>query len=185
MKLILMALLLSWSAYAQNCKYSLKASDLAVSWIAFKTPLKVGVRGEFKQLGVQDKTATSLKQLFEGIDFNIDTTSIATGNLSRDKKILTYFFQNMSVSPNISGSTKSLSKKVLKIDFNMNGQTREVPLKMTSKENAVQFKGVIDVLDFSLSKSLKGINQACKELHQGKTWSDVEIILDAKYLKKC
>lgn len=182
---ILGTLLLSTSLFAENCTYSIKASDLNLSWKAFKTPLKIGVGGKFNQLGVKDQSASSLRDLVEGIKFDIDTNSTDTGNPDRDKKIVKFFFQNMDESSNITGETLILKKKVLTVRIKMNKFERDIPLNFTKTDNSFEAKGVIDVFDFGLNKSLAGINKACEALHEGKTWSDVEVVLSAKYSKSC
>lgn len=48
------------------------------------------------------------------------------------------------------------------------------------KESVLSGLGHIDVLDFSLSSALKSINEACYTMHEGKTWSHVEILLTQK-----
>ena len=185
MKFILTLLMSSSLAFAADCEYSISAQDFKVDWKAYKTPLKVGVGGKFTQLGTSNEKGKSLKELLEGIQFNIDTNSTNTGNPDRDKKIIKHFFQNMDGNQNIAGETISFAKKVLTIRFTMNKVTRDIPLKVTTTKDSIQAKGVIDVLDFTLNKSLMGINKACEKLHEGKTWSDVEINLSAKYSKKC
>lgn len=181
----LILIMLSSSLMAKDCTFEIDAKDLSVSWVAFKTPLKVGVGGKFTKLGVEDKKAESFSKLLEGIKFNIDTASTETGNKGRDKKIIKYFFENMEASADITGETLQYEKKVLNIRFNMNKYTRDVPLKVTKTESSFTAEGVIDVFDFGLNKSLAGINKACEALHQGKTWSDVEIKLEGKYTKSC
>ena len=91
----------------------------------------------------------------------------------------------MDKSADIAGTTLGYEKKVLKVRFNMNKYTRDVPLKVTKTDSSFSAEGVIDVFDFGLNKSLAGINKACEELHEGKTWSDVEVKLEAKYSKTC
>lgn len=185
MFVLLGTLILSTSLFAKDCTFSIKAKDLKLSWTAFKTPLKLGVGGKFNKLGVKDQTASSLRDLVEGIKFDIDSSSTDTGNSDRDKKIIKYFFQNMDGSSNITGETLTLKKKVLTVRIKMNKFERDIPLNFTSKNNSFKAKGVIDVFDFGLNKSLAGINKACEALHEGKTWSDVEVTLSGKYSKSC
>ena len=182
---LIFLLFLTTVAAAENCTYKINANDFKVSWVAFKTPLKVGVGGKFTKLGVKNATGSSFQDLVQGISFNIDTASTETGNKDRDAKIVKYFFENMDKSADITGETLSYEKKVLKVRLNMNKYTRDIPLKVTKTETSFEAEGVIDVFDFALNKSLAGINKACETLHEGKTWSDVEIKLEAKYSKSC
>lgn len=184
-RFLIFALLISFnSAWAENCSYSIKKNAFKVEWTAFKTPLKVGVKGSFDKLGVKsDQKGTSLKDLLSNINFNIDGQSVNTNNKDRDKKISTYFFEPMGNT--ITGKLVSYDKKIINMSLTMNGVTKIVPLKAEIKNNEIIAQGHIDVLDFSLEKSLAGINKACLELHEGKTWSDVSLQLSAKFKKTC
>lgn len=164
----------------------MEKDSLKVEWIAFKTPLKIGVKGSFEELGVKKNSkATSFSKMLAGTTFEIKTNSIKTGDASRDKKIYTFFFEKMKSGNSISGRILSYEKKVLTILFKINGKEQTVPLGVDITPNSFSANGHIDVLDFGLDSNLKAINKACEELHEGKTWSDVTITLSGKYLKSC
>jgi len=184
MKLFIILAFVSTNLFAADCSYELKKEDLKVEWTAFKTPLKIGVKGSFDKLGVKkDAKGKDLASLLSGIPFLIDVQSVNTGNKDRDLKIYNYFFA--PVGPTIKGEVLKYEKSVLKVAITMNGVTKIVPLKVTSEDSSFVADGVIDVLDFNLAFSLKGINNACKDLHEGKTWSDVSIKLSGKYTQTC
>jgi polyisoprenoid-binding protein YceI len=187
MKLFTLLLsLLTLNAYAADCSYTIKSEDVKVGWEAYKTPLKVGVKGTFKKYGIKKSfKGNSIKDLLEGISFKIDGASVYSKNEERDAKLAKNFFLLMSKDQFISGKVKSYAKKVLTLTITMNGVTRDVPLKVELKDDELEAQGHIDILDFSMSKSLNAINKACFALHEGKTWSDVEIELKAKYSKSC
>lgn len=184
-KLFFIILILSFNALSEECNYKINSNDIKLVWTAFKTPLKKGVPGTFDDYGIQKEfSGKSLKDLLTSVKFNINTSSVNTNNKSRDAKIAKFFFGNMA-GDKISGKFISYSKKVLTVELSMNGVTKEVPMSVTIDKENFEAKGFIDVLDFSLAKSLAGINRACLELHQGKTWSDVVLELSAKLLKSC
>ena len=189
MKFILIAtMLLSSTVFANDCTFTIIPEKSSVQWTAYKTPLKAGVNGSFDKLNITmpDVMSSSLKDALKAINFNIDTSSVNTGNKPRDKKIYDFFFKPFMGSNKISGSFTSYKKKVVTAKLTMNKVTKDVPLKVISnKNNTLIAQGTIDVLDFSLSKSLAAINKACLELHEGKTWNDVALKVTIGYSKSC
>jgi polyisoprenoid-binding protein YceI len=91
MRLLLCAIALFALNLQADCL--IKKEDVKVEFVAFKTPLKVGVKGWFEELGIEPKyTGKNLKSLLSNVSFDINTNSVATGNKDRDKKIATSFF---------------------------------------------------------------------------------------------
>lgn len=187
MKLLIatMTTLLTLSAFAADCTYTIKAQDVKLKWTAFKTPLKKGVSGTFNKYGIKKRfQGKSLKNTLTSVRFNIDASSVNTKHEARDKKLSKFFFALMN-GKKISGKMTSYNKKVLTVQITMNGVTKDVPLAVKINANEMNASGYIDIFDFSMGKSLNSINKACFKLHQGKTWSDVKLELKAKYLKSC
>jgi hypothetical protein len=176
----------SLTSFAKDCKYTVKGNNVEVSWTAFKTPSKVGVGGQFRELGLPEIIeASSLEELFNKTAFNIDSASVYTRNSGRDAKIVKYFFQPMMGGLNITGGFQYESQENISLKLKMNSVEQKIPMKITQTDNNIKGEGIIDVFDFSLKKSLMGINKACFDLHQGKTWNDVEIAFSFKFNKKC
>ncbi|PIP94139.1 MAG: hypothetical protein COW00_07985 [Bdellovibrio sp. CG12_big_fil_rev_8_21_14_0_65_39_13] len=177
--LALSALLLSQSLYAECFQVSEK--DLTVKWTAFKTPSKVGVGGAFSKFTFDGKTrSTSIKDITYGLGLKIDHQSVDTSNQARDAKIAKFFFSTMKGKEILARVTK-IDDKNITLKVNMNGVDRDVPMNYTILGNELKANGVIDILDFSASKQLSAINKACLALHEGKTWSDVNIELTAQF----
>ena len=173
-----MASILTYSTIASCYKYD---NDAVISWIAFKTPEKVGVGGEFKKFTITPKkNSSALKDLMEGATLSIDTSSVHTKNVARDKKIVSNFFEGVT----IKGIVTKLKKATIELDLVINNKKVTVPMKYTLKDNKLSAKATIDVFDFLLHDNLKAINKACYALHEGKTWNDVEIALVANF-KPC
>jgi len=179
---------MSSNAFSMGCKqgYAVSEDGIDLEWTAYKTPLKIGVGGKFRELGVtktyQGKT---LSELLSGLEFNIDSASTSTKNTSRDAKIVKYFFQKMTGGLNITGSIKEYKQKTLYIEINMNKHTQIIPLKAEISGDQLTANGFIDVFDFGLNESLKGINKACEKLHEGKTWNDVGVSLKIDLKSGC
>lgn len=155
-----------------------------VSWVAFKTPQKIGVKGQFNSVEKTGKNkASSLEDLLLNQSVVLKPEDISTNNPARDKKIKDYFFGKMEASK-VLATIKNVSKKAISIELILNGRKKLVPLAYELKNQTLKANGHIDVLDFSLLDALSAINKACFALHEGKTWSHVEINLEQKF-KSC
>ncbi len=182
MKKIALSLILLAGLAQANCSFS-QPSGLDVTWKAFKTPLKKGVGGHFKTLDFKNttKSAKTLNDLLAGSSVNIDVASVDSKNHGRDVKLTNLFFKQMA-GPNITAKIISLKhdkdarkKGIVTISVLMNGVTRDVPMYYSFSNGTLSANGVIDLMDFNANKALMSINKACYTLHQGKTWSDVNI----------
>jgi hypothetical protein len=192
MKILISFLLLyaMWhnSLFASDCTYSIKQDGVKVKWTAFKTPAKAGVSGIFKKLGMSKHgMGKSLKGVLTGATYKIDTESIFSKNPGRDIKIAKFFFSTLEGGPQISGEILGMDpkKKRISLQVKMNDIVKTVPLSYSIQRNKLVAKGHIDIFDFAMGDELKALNKACFEKHEGKTWSDVSIELQAKFIKKC
>lgn len=141
--------------------------DLAkttLTWTAFKTPAKAGVKGTFDDISL------------DGNSFSINTASVNTGEPNiRDPKLVQFFFNKLS-NTTISGNYGAPVGNKMPITIKMNGVEKTFDFKYELNDTATVVSGTIDIInDFSGSDALTSINEACKELHEGKTWSDVDI----------
>jgi polyisoprenoid-binding protein YceI len=182
MKKILLSLLATSALFASQCTYDLK--ELKVEWKAYKTPLKIGVGGTFDKVSFSATDKSSTKALLASSTIVIDTASIDSKNSGRDAKLVNYFFETQGV--------KEITIKVLSVEHNrvnlavtMNGITKTVPMKLDLERDEAEGEGYIDLADFKMLPSLSAITKACYDLHQGKTWQDVEIEFELKTKKEC
>jgi polyisoprenoid-binding protein YceI len=181
MKTLALSLLLGLTLAQADCTFS-QSGSVDVTWKAFKTPMKVGVGGHFTDVSYKGahQNAKDLQALLSGSSVNISVASVDSNNKGRDEKLLNAFFKQMA-GPDISATVRSLKSDsgadtgIVTVAVVMNGVTRDVPMKYSYKDNTLSASGVIDLADFKAQAALKSINTACYELHQGKTWSDVEI----------
>lgn len=172
---------------AKNCTYSINQNKTKITWTAFKTPKKIGVQGEFKNFSIKSQEAKTIPDVIRNSQFSIDTSSVNTGNSLRDKKIVRYFFTRKNQPLRISGKVLTLNdeNKTTSVLLKMNDVEKSVVMRNKIEGDHVSLKGNIDVLDFLLANELKAINKACYDLHEGKTWSDVLIEIQAVMTKKC
>jgi len=161
-------------------------NKIEVGFTAYKTPLKIGVGGTFdKVLYKANKVSGgNFRDLFVGSSVVIDTNSVNSHNKGRDAKLVKFFFDNMSVKTitakivDYQPAKRYIGKPktgTFMVKISMNGVTKTVPMRYSYFKGKMQAEGVIDLFDFSASKSLQAINKACYKLHQGKTWNDVTI----------
>lgn len=159
--------------------FSEKISDYHLQWTAFKTPKKEGVKGHFQKIDINNLTPNivvdDLLKLTK-LEISIDAKSSNTGNPARDKTLKDNFF----TFAKIEGRIIKIDKNFITLSITINNKTKNIPLKYLTQDNVFTAKGHIDILDFALSENLKKLNKACFALHEGKTWSDVEIDLSIK-----
>ncbi len=143
--------------------YSFDTANTTLTWTAFKTPEKVGVPGTFDDITLN------------GNSFTINTYSVNSGVPDRDAKIKNFFFGNLSDSL-ITGSYGTAANGVIPVTLKMNGVEKTFDFALTETDSTTEVSGTIDIIsDFSGNAALEGIHEACKELHMGKTWSDVTL----------
>ena len=147
----------------------------SLQWTAFKTPLKLGVKGTFDKIDF-----TKGDECLKGAKVSIDKSSVDTKNPGRDKTLRLFFFDRLE--GDIKAKIVAVKEKTLDVAITLNGVTKTVPFFYTKKDGLIHAKGVIDLLDFGASKALASIAKACFDKHQGKTWNDVELrfTIDAK-----
>jgi len=192
---VVAAVLLSSSLFGA-CEYEQKG-DLIVGFKAFKTPLKVGVGGEFNSVEyINDtKSASDLQTLLSGSKVNINTASVDSANPARDKKLVDFFFKKMGqqgISAKIidlkvdkADAKSKIVTGVVLVEIKMNKITRPAQMKFTYDKGVFQADGFIDLADYKALGALTSINKACYDLHQGKTWSDVEISFNLSIKEDC
>jgi polyisoprenoid-binding protein YceI len=168
-KSLILFLMMSLAVFAYD------VTAVNVKFTAFKTPAKKGVSGGFDSVEILDqKSSQSIEEMLKGLSVKIQTKSVNSGNETRDKKLVESFF-NVQFNHKITAQIITVAKDSLVVEISMNNKTVRIPMTYETKENTVDANGYIDLGDFDMIPSLQGINKACYELHEGKTWQDVEI----------
>ena len=140
----------------------------SMQWTAFKTPLKLGVKGTFDKIAF-----VAGKNCLDGAEVIINKHSVDTKNPGRDKTLDEFFFSKLR--GDIKAKVLKVNEKTLDVAVTMNGVTKTVPFTYTKKDGVIEAKGVIDIFDFGANSALASIAKACYDKHQGKTWNDVEL----------
>ena len=145
-----------------------------LEWTAFKTPLKTGVSGTFERIAYIPAKESCL----EGSRAIINKHSVTTGNAARDKTLDMAFFSKLP--GDITAKIEAVKKDRLDVAITLGGITKIVPFHYKKEGDTHKAHGVIDLLDFAADDALRSINRACYDLHEGKTWSDVELRFEIK-----
>jgi hypothetical protein len=186
MKMIILAAVAAATLVAADCSYT-KTGGMNVSWTAFKTPMKKGVGGTFTSVAYKgpDK-GTSLTEALKGATVTIKTATVDSGNAGRDAKLVSFFFNRMQ-GQTLSAKIVDLDEtmKIVLVHVVMNGKGVNVPMAYTYNEGIFSAKGVLDLGDFDALGALHSINKACYEMHEGKTWQDVDIGFSMKIEGQC
>ncbi|MGE3610565.1 MAG: YceI family protein [Bacteriovoracaceae bacterium] len=187
MKFIILAASIFSLQVSAACLVEATAKDSKVSWTAFKTPKKVGVNGEFRKFSIQStkKSHETISSLLKDSSFEIDTTSVSTGNPERDQKIVKSFFTTNEKAVSIKGKVTSVNKNEATVQLDINGTKKDVKMLLTEAAEMNKLEGEINVLDFNLKSNLEAITAACKALHEGVTWPEVKIAIEFKSTKTC
>lgn len=149
--------------------------SIGLQFTAFKTDKKIGVPGTFKAIFLKANAGKTIAEVMEGAQFTIDAKTVDTALEERNIKVRDYFFGNLT-NPYITGTFQSFSTTGYEIVLKMNDIEKTYKINSPASSDSLSFSFPIDVIsDFSASKSLEGIAKACEVLHEGKTWSEVEI----------
>jgi len=182
MKKLLLLLLTTAALFSSECKYETTGVDVA--WEAYKTPLKLGVKGKFDNVVFLSEKAATLNTLVKNTKVKIDTQKVNSNNPGRDAKLVKFFFEVQGIK-SIDAEITSVNKELINVNITMNSITKNIPMRYTIDKNNITAIGVIDLADFDMLTSLSTINKACYDLHKGKTWQDVTISFKLSTKKSC
>lgn len=181
---------ISTQSFGKTCQYDVTDQTAQVQWTAFKTPKKVGVKGLLPNSKFLASNASSLDKLLESVSFSVVGDQVDSKDQTRDKKLLHFFFKKFMNDAMMRGffrSAKATDENSGKLDalLYMNDSQGSIALDYEYKDSLLTLKGKLDVLEFGLNDALESINKACFKLHEGKTWSDVEVQIQIKVNKTC
>ncbi len=183
-------LLFSAESFSETCTYSIKEGSQKLLWTGFKYSSKTPVGGTFKKIHFkQNKEAASMAQLLESISFEIDTKSVDSGNPTRDFTLRKTIFSFLKTPETISGKVTSATQLDLSLELMINEKT---PLQMSleTKAGKLVATGTLNLREHGLKNSYESLHLSCKKLHTGKdkvakTWSTVDLRIEADYEVKC
>ncbi len=179
----------------QTEKWILNEDALSIHWTGYKTTGKIPVKGVFQNFNIKGvKPAGNLKTTIENAIAEINIYSIFSDNESRDKKLITKLFENMTATEKIYARIEQIDKdgQTAMMSIKMNGRKKTLPVKLQIDEDngKVTLNGKLDLLeDFDANKAFEQFHQVCYDKHTGKdgvskTWTEVgfraELVFDRK-----
>ena len=170
---------------AAKCYFSVNKEEVKFQWTAFKTTDKIAVKGTFDAFEIRnDKKEVNITDLLRDSDIHFELPSINSGNKARDEKLMKFFFGNLLNTEHISANVKQIDGSNFEgeafIALAMNDVEDIVEMTYKLENDLLIFNGDVDLLNWKTDKSLKALNNACKDLHKGKdgvskTWTTVHI----------
>ncbi len=168
-------------------EYSLSPSNTSLSFTAYKTTDKAPVKGVFQTLDFEERRASDLETLLNGLTFSIPVSSLFTDDATktRDPKIKESFFGAMLNTELLSGQIISENGEYI-AEIKMNDVTARLPLNVQiSDENVLSATATVNLADWDALDALTSLNKVCFDLHKGgdgvsKTWEDVAVEITAK-----
>jgi polyisoprenoid-binding protein YceI len=169
------------------CTFDFNKDGSTLSWTAFKTPKKVGVKAKFSEFTVKSKKSASIDDLLASATIEVNSQSVDSGDKGRDVKIMSFFFKKMLKGTKILGKVLKSSENKALVEFTMNGITKNIEMitKFDDAAATLTLSGKMDVLEFGMKDNLAAITKACYEKHEGVTWPDVELEFVTKLIKSC
>ncbi len=177
-------------AASEDVTYTYDHSTTVLTWTAYKYTDKIGVSGTFDEFNINHiNQANSIADLVQDLSFSVNPHSVNTNLPFRDQNIIDYFFTQLDIDGDITGSitnsTESKKSGSMMVDINMNGVNNAIYFNYTFSEidNKLTIEGDIDVNDWNGENALSVMNEHCAELHTGadginKLWPDVSIQIE-------
>ncbi|WP_368029581.1 YceI family protein [Arcobacter sp. s6] len=175
MKKILFVSFLSITLVSSLCAYELNG-NLSVKWTGFKTEKKLPVSGTFNNIKLDIKSSINLSDFLKSSNVIIKTNSLESKNPERNNNIVSTLFALASadiIEGNISDVNEE--EKSLILNVTMNEVTNPVRMDYIIENGNIIASGGIDILDFSMQKSYMAFEKKCADLHENKSFSDVDI----------
>ncbi len=183
-KFLVAILCFSFLSITINAKECVNIKELKVKWTSYKTLKKIPVSGTFNKVELfSTQNKPTLQKALLNTKAKIDLKNIDVLNSKKTDNILKYFVTNLK-SSNIEAKIIKVNKKIVDVEFIINGTAKVLPMKYKVTENKIVVKGVVDAQDFNLAPALKILNKEVKE-HQNKGWFDIPIKFELSYTTTC
>lgn len=146
-----------------------------LTWTAYKTPDKIGVPGTFDSIELTGtKDTGKIEDDMKDASFKIDTKTVNSKDNLRDGKLIEGFFKLMT--GDITGKFVDFKDGKATVEITMNGVSAKKEFAYTVTNNVLNIKGAIDIVnDFDATSAFNSIHELCKDLHAGKTFTEVDL----------
>jgi len=156
-------------------------TNTTLKWTAYKTTDKLGVKGTFNQIIVEnDAEATTLENLINTTKFKTPTVTVFTGNAPRDVLIHKYFFGAMINTDTIYGKFYSAKDGKGLISIKMNNVEFKNDFTYSFKNDSLKINASLLLDNWNGYTALSSLHEQCFDKHTGpdgvsKTWPDVDL----------
>lgn len=162
---------------------SLDTTQAKVKWTAYKTVQKVPVSGSFTDIQYKFKKGENISMILEGASASINPLSVDLGDSVKNDNVKNHFFAKFNKQEAIKVTFKNViegeNQGSILANVKMNGKNVKVPMQYTIKDGVLEAKGILDIMEFGASEAFKSLATLCHDLHNGLTWTQVEISFSA------
>ena len=175
----------------EACTYSYISDSTSLKWTAYKFTDKVGVSGSFDEISLNNtQSGENQMDVLVGADFSINTSSVNSGNVERDPKLVKFFFEQLVETEMITGKIVSLNKDGAVVTITMNDKSVDVVGALSIVGNRVTLTTSIDMTDFEGLSAVASLNEVCSAKHtdedgESKLWPDVDIVVSTVLKREC
>lgn len=177
------------------CTYSYSHITTEVLWVAYKYTEKTGVKGVFDSVWVDGASAADNPQdVLNGVTFKIMTSSVNSGDPTRDPKIVESFFGTLEGSEYITGKVSSVdgneNSGTMTMEITLNGLSAPVEGTYSIEEGVIEFESKITVETWEATGGIAKLNEVCSDLHKGADgesilWPDVSLFISTTLDVEC
>ncbi|MFV0237495.1 MAG: YceI family protein [Flavobacteriales bacterium] len=154
-------------------------TKVKLTFTAYKLPgeKKAGVNGTFKTINVTGaKESDQAEEVLSDSSFSIPVASLSTKDEDRDGKLKKFFFGKLINTEEITGAFGKFEGGKVPVTLKLNDKSVTRDFQYEVSERKLILAGKIDLIDdYVASEALNSINEACKDLHEGTTWPDVDL----------
>lgn len=180
----------------KTCFYTYAPGTTKVSWTAYKFTEKVGVKGGFDSIYVDNIAKMgSVSDVFGTASFRVPVASLNTVNPDRDAKIRKFFFGSLINPTELTGKVLSVkgddNSGVMTCQLNMNAREQKTEMKYYLSGDTLILNGDINVEEWGAGPGIIRLNRECAALHTGpdgkgsKLWPDVKLEIRTILSRTC
>ncbi len=167
---------------------SIDTTKASAGFGAFKLAKKEKVNGTFKNITFKfGKKKDSITSTLKNASATMNAMDVTLNDATRDASVKKFFFSKFKKDKKERQLIKVTFKEIIEgenlgtilANVSMNGKTQKIPMQYTISNGKFFAKGVLDVLDFGLAEAFKSLAEGCKSLHEGVSWTQVEIYFEA------
>ncbi len=167
--------------------FSLKDSKNNIDWVAYKTTMKIAVKGTFKKIIITNNgEGNSIKEAIDNAEFSIPVSSIFSSDTSRDFKLKKFFFGAMDNTKLLSGTLILENDSIGYASITMNSATKKLPFTYIISDRKFSLKAIMNIDNWNVKNAIDSLNIACNDLHKAedgisKTWNEVLINITSEF----